>query len=97
MDHVPSNALRVFYISRYRVKEVPALSYQVLQMHEQRGRHDDHLNILHDKVLLAWEVKDFLQLDDVGMVYCCQDGDFALYHVLFPLAFRLQPRECITP
>ena len=26
MDHVPSNALRVFYISRYRVKEVPALS-----------------------------------------------------------------------
>ena len=65
-------------------------------MHEKRGRHDDHLHILHDKVLLAWEVKDFLQLDDVGMVNCCQDGDFALYHVLFTLAFRLQPRECIT-
>ena len=65
-------------------------------MQEKKGRHDDHLHILHDKVLLAWEVKNFLQLDDVGMVNCCQDGDFALYHVLFPLAFGLQPRECIT-
>ena len=26
VDHVPSNALRVFYVGGYRVKQVPALS-----------------------------------------------------------------------
>ena len=54
-----------------------------------------YLNILHDEILLAGEVKDFFQLDDVGMVYCCQDGDFTLYHVLFPLTFCLHQTEWI--
>ena len=55
-----------------------------------------YLNILHDEILLAGEVKDFFQLDDVGMVYCRQDGDFTLNHVLFPLTFCLHQTEWIT-
>ena len=54
-----------------------------------------YLNILHDEILLAGEVKDFFQLDDVRMVYCCQDGDFTLNHVLFPLTFCLHQTEWI--
>ena len=54
-----------------------------------------YLNILHDEILLAGEVKDFFQLDDVGMVYCCQDGDFTLNHVLFPLTFCLHQTEWV--
>ena len=94
MDHVPGNTLRVFYVRGYRVKQVSALDLS--NVTNEICWLVDYLNIFHDEILLAGEVKDFLQLDDVGMVNCCQDGDFALYHVLFPLAFGLQPRECIT-
>ena len=55
-----------------------------------------YLNILHDEIFLAREVKDLLQLDDVGMVDCGQDGDFTLDHVLFPLTFRLHQGEWNT-
>ena len=96
MDHVPSNALRVFYVGGYRVKQVSALDLSIVTNERQICWLVDNLNILHDEILLAGEVKDFLQLDDVGMVYCRQDGDFTLNHVLFPLTFSLHQTEWIT-
>ena len=96
MDHVPGNALRVFYVCGYRVKQVSALDLSNVTNEKLICWLVNYLNILHDKILLAGEVKDFFQLDDVGVVYCRQDGDFTLDHVLFPLTFCLHQTECIT-
>ena len=73
MYHIPSNALRVFYVRGYRVKQVSALDLSNVTNERQIWWVGCYLNILHDEILLAGEVKDFFQLDDVGMVYCCQD------------------------
>ena len=94
MDHVPGHPLCVFYVRGYRVKQVAALDLS--NVTNEICWLVDYLNILHDKILLAGEVKDFFQLDDVGMVYRRQDGDFTLNHVLFPLTFCLHQTEWIT-
>ena len=94
MDHVPGNTLRVFYVRGYRVKQVSALDLS--NVTNEICWLVDYLNIFHDEILLAGEVKDFLQLDDVGMVYGRQDRDFTLNHVLFPLTFCLHQTEWIT-